>query len=133
VLSLDHLDTAQSLQNLASLYFIRGDQSKYREAEELIQQSLAIREKILGSGHPQTAKSLHHLALLYEAQARYAEAEQHYLRALAIREKILGQENSKTIATVASYVSLLRKMQREKEAAALEERVKAHWHSQLRT
>jgi tetratricopeptide (TPR) repeat protein len=128
----DHLDTAQSLQNLASLYYIRGDQSKYREAEELFQQSLVIREKILGSEHPQTAKSLHNLALLYEAQGRYAEAEQLYLRALAIREKILGQENSKTIATIKSYVSLLRKMLREKEAAALEERVKAYQYSQLR-
>lgn len=129
----DHLDTAQSLQNLASLYYIRGDQSKYREAEELFRRSLAIREKILGSEHPQTAKSLHNLALFYEAQGHYTEAEQLYQRALAIREKILGQENSKTIATIKSYVSLLRKMLREQEATILEERMKAHQHSQLRT
>ena len=131
VLPSDHLDTAQSLQNLASLYRSRGDQSQYPEAEVLLQQSQAIRERILGSEHPQTAKSLHNLALLYEAQGRYAEAEQLYLKALVIREKVLGPKNAKTVTTIADYIALLRRMQREKEATVLEERVKAYEYSQL--
>ncbi len=68
---------------------------------------------------------MHNLALLYEAQGRYAEAEPLYQRALTIREQVLGPESPKTVATVESYALLLRKMQREKEATSLEERVKA--------
>ncbi len=79
----------------------------------------------MGPTHPQTAKALHNLALLYEAQGRYAEAEPLYQRALTIREQVLGPESPKTVATVESYALLLRKMQREKEATSLEERVKA--------
>ena len=54
---------------------------------------LAIREKALGPDHPDVAKSLNNLAVLYDNEGRYAEAEPLYKRALAIREKALGPDH----------------------------------------
>ena len=83
----DHLNTAQSLNNLAAVY---GDQGRYEEAVPLYQRALAIREKALGPDHPNTAQSLNNLASLYGRQGRYEEAESLFQRALAIQEKALG-------------------------------------------
>ena len=71
---------AASLNNLAAIFDAQG---KYAEAEPLHQRALAIREKALGSEHPDVAQSLNNLAEVYGAQARYAEAEPLHKRALA--------------------------------------------------
>ena len=63
---------------------------RYSEAEPLYQQSLAIREEVLGLDHPDVAVSLNNLAFLYGEQGRYAEAEPLYKRSLAVNEKTLG-------------------------------------------
>ena len=51
---------------------------------------MAIDEKTLGLDHPDLAKPLNNLAVLYLAQGRYAEAEPRLKHALAIAEKALG-------------------------------------------
>ena len=48
---------------------------KYQEAMLIARHLLEIREKALGPQHPDTAKSLNNLALLYEAMGDYAKAE----------------------------------------------------------
>jgi tetratricopeptide (TPR) repeat protein/CHAT domain-containing protein len=63
------------------------------DAVALLNRSLAIREKALGSEHPGVAQSLNNLASLYQAQGRYAEAEPLYRRSLAIYEKALGPDH----------------------------------------
>ena len=55
--------------------------------------SLAIWEKALGREHPDVAKSLSNLALLYQSRGRYADAEPLYQRSLAIYEKVLGRNH----------------------------------------
>ena len=82
---------ATSLNNLAVLY---RDQGKYAEAEPLYQRALAIREKALGSDHPDVAASLNNLAELYRDQGKYAEAEPLYQRALAITREVTGIRSS---------------------------------------
>ena len=47
-------------------------QGKLDEAEPLMMESLAIRKKAFGSGHPQVAVGLNNLAELYKAQASSA-------------------------------------------------------------
>ena len=49
-----------------------------------------MKEKALGAQHPDVAKGLANLAVLYDTQGRYAEAEPLLKRALAIRKKSLG-------------------------------------------
>ena len=63
------------------------EQALYKEAEIVLQRSLAIREQLLGSEHIDVAISLNNLALLYHDQGKYVQAEPLYTRALAIHEK----------------------------------------------
>ena len=86
----EHPDVAQSLNNLANLYYYKGD---YAKAEPLHKRALDIREKALGPEHPNVATSLNNLADLYRDKGDYAKAEPLYKRALDIREKALGPEH----------------------------------------
>ncbi|KOR31787.1 hypothetical protein TI05_11415, partial [Achromatium sp. WMS3] len=68
-------------------------QGKYAQALPLAQQSLAIREKVLGRKHPETATSLNNLAKIYQQQGQYTKAKPLYKLALAINEKTLGPQH----------------------------------------
>ena len=115
----EHPDTAQSLNNLAGLYYSQG---KYAEAEPLHKRSLAIREKALGPEHSDTAQSLNDLALLYDLQGKYAEAEPLYKRSLAIREKALGPEHSDTANSLNNLAGLYDSQGKYTEAEPLYKR-----------
>ena len=57
---------------------------QYAEARPSLEKALAIREKVLGPEHPNTATSLNNLGALLQAQGKLAEAQPYYARALAI-------------------------------------------------
>ncbi len=65
------------------------ERAQNAQAELMLQQSLAIYEKIWGPEHPDVAHSLNNLAEVYR-QGKYAQAEPLYQRALAIWEQTLG-------------------------------------------
>jgi len=65
VLGPNHLDLAQSLNNLAALY---NDRKMYSKAEPLYERALKIRQHHLSSEHPSIASVITHLALLYRKQ-----------------------------------------------------------------
>ena len=46
-----------------------------QDAEPLCKRALEIREKVLGSDHPDVAKQLNNLALLCQNQGKYEEVE----------------------------------------------------------
>jgi tetratricopeptide (TPR) repeat protein len=102
-LGANHLDTASSLNNLASLYESTG---RYAEAEPLYVRSLAISKQELGANHPDTAISLNNLVGFYESTDRYAEAEPLYVRALEILEQSLGT-NHPTTQTIRENLQIL--------------------------
>ena len=56
----DHPDVAESLNNMAELYYRT---KRYREARPLFERALAIRERVLGEDHPRTATTRDWLAL----------------------------------------------------------------------
>lgn len=68
-------------------------QVEYVQAEPLLKHALSLREKVLGSGHPDVAQSLNNLGMLYDAQGNYAHAEPLLRRALVIREKALDLDH----------------------------------------
>ena len=70
-LGKDHPDFAQSLNNLAGLYYSMGN---YSEAELLCKQAMEIRRKAIGEDHPDFATSLNNLALLCKLMGNYTEA-----------------------------------------------------------
>jgi len=88
VLGERHPDTANSLNNLASLLDLQGD---YAAAKPLYEQALAIRKAVLGERHPDTAQSLNNLAYLLYEQGDYAAAKPLYEQALAMRKAVLGE------------------------------------------
>ena len=75
------------------LSFSLRDQNKYKEAANLLNDALAIREKTLGENHPAVAATLNNLAVLYGKRGKYKDAEPLCKRALEIREKVLGSDH----------------------------------------
>ena len=64
MLGPENLDTLNSMNNLASVYF---DEGKYAQAEALSNQTLEIRRRVLGPEHHYTLKSMDILANAYAA------------------------------------------------------------------
>ena len=116
-------DRVASLLLYVAIYF--NDIGQYNLAEPLYERALAIREKVLGEEHPDTATTLNNLAWLYESQGRYDEAEPLYERALAIYEKVLGEEHPDTATTLDNLAGLYRNQGRYDEAEPLYERALA--------
>ncbi|HEV2099833.1 MAG TPA: tetratricopeptide repeat protein [Stellaceae bacterium] len=97
-----HLEDADSgviaLHNYGT--FLRN-QSRFKEAEEILRSTLASQEKTHGPDRPETAAELNSLGLLYLQWGRYADAEQVLLRALAIQQKFGGPPTeSKTFVLI---------------------------------
>lgn len=105
----EHPSIAQSLNNLAALYYSQG---RYEDAEPLYERALMIREQRLGGEHPSTAQSLNNLAALYHMQKKYTDAEPLYERALMIREQQLRSEQLDTALSLNNQEDL-HQMQRK--------------------
>ena len=98
---------------------------KDTEALPLAQRALAIREKVLGAGHPDTAYSLSILAVLYETQGQYTQALPLAHRALTIQEKVLGRTHPQTATNLNILASLYVDQGRYTEAQSLHEQALA--------
>lgn len=104
---IQHPDTAQSLNNLGSLYYKIGS---YDRAESMYIRSLAIRQQHLGPEAIETAASLNNLAFLYQSMQRYHDAEILYLKSLKIRNKRLGSEHPKTKKVLLNFENFLQQV-----------------------
>ncbi|MCA2881010.1 MAG: tetratricopeptide repeat protein [Microcystis sp. M046S1] len=102
-------------QQVIQLY----QQGKYNEAIPLAEQALAIRKKVLGDNHPDTAQSLNNLAELYTVQGRYSEAEPLYKQALAIIKQQLGDNHPYTATSLNNLALLYQSQGRYSEAEPL--------------
>src|SRR5260221_633446 len=76
------------------------ERGQYAEAEPLLRQALVIRQHVLGENHPDTAQSLHNLAINYWDLINYAEAEALLRQALVIRQQTLGEHHPLSILTL---------------------------------
>jgi tetratricopeptide (TPR) repeat protein/transcriptional regulator with XRE-family HTH domain len=95
---------AGPLLHKAGTYLL--ERGQYTDAQPLLVQALAIREQHLGTSHPDTARSLNNLALLYKRQGKYEQAEPLYLRALAIFEQHLGTSHPVTATGLNNLANL---------------------------
>jgi tetratricopeptide (TPR) repeat protein len=114
---------AAGLLNHAGYYCI--ETAQYEDAESLFKRALAIKEKVLGPYHPDTATSLNDFALLYTYQGKYEEAEPLYKRALAIWEKALGPDNPNTANSLNNLALLYHNQRKYEEAEPLYKRALA--------
>jgi len=96
-LGIEHVDTALSYSNIASVYWDLGN---YPQALEFNEKALKIRENILGTEHVDTALSYSNIASVYWDLGNYPQALEFNEKALKIRENILGTEH---VDTALSY------------------------------
>jgi tetratricopeptide (TPR) repeat protein len=71
------------------------------------ERALAIRERLLGPDHPDTADGLNNLGILLRHQGELATARLLYERALAIREQVLGRDHPGTAEALNNLAVLL--------------------------
>ncbi|MEM7760116.1 MAG: tetratricopeptide repeat protein, partial [Cyanobacteria bacterium P01_A01_bin.40] len=108
-LGTQHLDVANSLNNLALLY---SDQGKYGIAESYYQKALELRQQLLGEQHPDVATSLNNLAEVYRVQGKYEIAELYYQQSLELRQKLLEPQHP-DLAQSFNNLALLYSTQRK--------------------
>jgi tetratricopeptide (TPR) repeat protein len=120
--NFDFASAATLLRNAGYYLHQRG---QYGEAEPLYQHALAIRERVCGQEHPDTAESLSKLAWLYDDQGKYAKAEPLDRRALEIREKVLGPEHSETATSLNNLAGTYHRQGRYEKAELLFQRALA--------
>ena len=108
---------AGRLLNQAGFYLV--DQARYGEAELMYRRALSMREKTLGTDHPDVANSLNNLAQLYDSEGKYDEAEPLYRRALAIREQSLGSDHPSVAQSLNNLALLCQSQGKYDEAEPL--------------
>ncbi len=69
-----HMSFPEATRLLNGAGYYLYEHAQYSEAEPLLERALAIREKVLGAEHPDTALSFNNLAALYRSQGKYEQA-----------------------------------------------------------
>jgi tetratricopeptide (TPR) repeat protein len=102
-----------------------GALAAFSDAQKLAERALAIRQKVLGADHPDTATSLNNIGGLLLAQSDLVGAWSYYERALAINEKALGPDHPATALGLNNLGYLLRERGNFAEARTYYERAVA--------
>ncbi|HEX6291082.1 MAG TPA: tetratricopeptide repeat protein [Herpetosiphonaceae bacterium] len=79
----------------------------YPEAQSYLEQALAIRERVLGTDHPDIATSLNNLGVVLSRQGQYATAQRYFEHALAIRQRVLEVDHPDTTTSLNNLGSVL--------------------------
>ena len=93
---------AQELWDPARALYQAGE---YAQAVRYYRRALALKERVRGPTHPETATTLNNLAMACAARGQRTEAAKLLRRALAIYEKRLGKRHPKTIAVRRNLAS----------------------------
>jgi tetratricopeptide (TPR) repeat protein len=114
----DRSDLASSLQQTdqgGSLH----DKGRYGESEPIYRKVLAVRRRVLGEEHADTAASYLNLASALVNQGKYSEADSILQSSLAIKQRVLGEDHPGT-SNAYSELGMLRTHQgRHTEAEPL--------------
>lgn len=116
----ESLAVADALTKLADLYCRK---EMHEEMEPLLKEALRVRETICGDRHLSVSTDLKNLGRLYLFKKQYEQSEPYLKRAIEIREAALGPYHSYVADVAELYAKVLRKTQRDQEAAAMEEQV----------
>jgi tetratricopeptide (TPR) repeat protein len=86
---------------------LKNQESRFKDAQPLLEKVLAVHRKVLGEEHPDTASSINRLALNQKEQGQYALAEESARKALAIQRKVLGEEHPDTADSYSNLAAAL--------------------------
>lgn len=112
----EHLDTLETLQSLANLYW---SQDSLDKAEPIYEEVIEARTRLLGEEHPATLKATFDLASLYFVQGRYEEMEALSKQVLAVQRRVLGESHPDTLATLNNLAVLYNSQKRHEEAVGV--------------
>jgi tetratricopeptide (TPR) repeat protein len=117
----------QEARRLHDEAFALASDGKFSQGMPLVEQALAIHERVLGPEHPQVAITVAGLAVLYKLQGRYAQAEPLLRRALAIQEKTFGSEHPNFAAILNLLAEIYREQSHYARAEPLYKQALAIW------
>ena len=109
----DDYTRAHLLNTLGTLFDRKGD---YDKALDYYRQAMLIREKTLGSDHPEVAKSLNNIGLVYWNRGEYNQTLAYHQQALAIKEKALGPEHPGVALSLNNLGGVFQKQGKYKKA-----------------
>jgi tetratricopeptide (TPR) repeat protein len=99
------------------------DLEQHKDPEQLLKQTLSIREENLGPNHVDVAKNLDKLAAIYTEQKRFAEAEKASERSLFIWMKELKPASAELAEKYEKVAELYEALNRPADAEALVQQV----------
>ena len=104
VLGEEHKKTLDSMKNMGAPLFHMED---YKGALDYLQQTLRMKEKILGKSHPDTLATVMGMANTYKIGSKdLVKAEEMYRHALDGYERALGKQHERT-KTCAKNLAVL--------------------------
>jgi eukaryotic-like serine/threonine-protein kinase len=104
----DSPEFGHALVNVAAIHRRRG---RFAQAEGLLREALAHRERTLGPEHPLTAVAMARLGgLLVEHLERPAEAAEWFVRALEIQDRVLGVDHPSRVEALGG-LALIREQE----------------------
>ncbi|KAL4786140.1 hypothetical protein BJX76DRAFT_346425 [Aspergillus varians] len=121
-------EIGMAIHDLGCVYLSQG---KLKEAEELYQQALSIKEQLFGPDHRSTLESVNNLGLVYTNRRKIQEAEVMCQRALVGREKLLGRDNTATLHSVNSKGFLYTSQGKLSQAELMYKRALAGFEKEL--
>ena len=112
----DHLNTAESLKNLALIYFAQAQDAEVA----IFEQTLATKDKEAPlSDSLESSQSLNRVVLLNLSENKYSRAESLMNRALKIRKDALGQDHPDVLESMGNLAALYNTQGRNAEAKSL--------------
>jgi len=91
----------------------------WNSAEQLSVKVMDMRQKLLGTEHPDTCISMEGLAITYWSQGRWNEAEKLHVQVMEMRKKLLGAENPDTLKSMVNLAGTYWSQERWDEAEQL--------------
>lgn len=102
----EHLESAEAALLLDRVGAYLAAHAQEARAEPLLARALAIRERVLGPVHPDTATSFERLGSVHDQLGHPDQAEPLYRQALAARERTLGPEHPDTATSLDRLATL---------------------------
>jgi tetratricopeptide (TPR) repeat protein len=112
----DHLNTAESLKNLALIYFTQAQNAE----AAIFEQTIATRDqKTSQSDSLEKSQSLNRVVLLNLSKTKYSRAESLLNRAMEIRKEVLGPDHPDVLESMGNLAALYNTQGRNAEAKSL--------------
>ena len=115
------MQTARQGMTDFSIISNNGRRFTPEDAIRLHEETLAVRERVLGAEHPDTLVSRNNLANAYQQAGRTEEAMRLYEETLAVRERVLGLEHPDTLVSRNNLANAYQDAGRTEEADRIRE------------